>query len=145
MEHELPQAFLVIFFLVMAGILAYYFRHYLRPLRKDETIGAFITRTHEEKQLDKIAKLTMFGKWTVALNIADMVLLLAILWFARFETMILFVALAYLAIGSFLTKQVAYSARREDYHRLSLFDRIHYRMIFAWAWPYYLAKSRNAR
>jgi len=132
---------LVCFF--MAGVIVYRFRHYLRPRNEGETMGEFVARTREEKRLDRIAKNEMLGRWTITLNAASMVLLMAAVWLSKYETMVIYAVMGYLLIGFYVTKEAARAARRPDYVRLGLLDRFTYRMLFAWAWPFHFLKPKR--
>lgn len=142
MSHEsLNQAALAFVCFVMAGMLVYYARYYLRPRKKGESLGEFVARTQEEKRLDRIAKAQMFGQWTVMLHAANGALLLFIVWLAQYSPTFLFGAFIYIFVGFFLTRDPARAARRSDYCRLGPLDRFQYRMMFAWAWPFYFLKQ----
>jgi len=142
-KEALDQIALVFVCFTAAGMLVYYLRHYLRPRKKGESMAAFVARAEEEKRLDRIAKTQMFGSWTVTLHSASIALILAILWLSQYSPVFLFGAAVYVIAGVFLTKQPAEAARRPDYDRLGRLDRMQYRMMFAWAWPYYFLKRTS--
>ncbi|MDB0516276.1 hypothetical protein LBW60_23445 [Ralstonia solanacearum] len=141
--HDIYQIAVAVVCFTIAGLIVHHFRHLLHPRKKGESLREFVTRTHEEKQLDKQAKHSMLGRWTLPLNLMNVTLLLLTVWLSKFEVTFVFLVFGYLAIGFILTRGQARAARRPDYHRLGMVDRLYYRMSFAWAWPFFFLKPSN--
>lgn len=129
--------------MIGAAIILVKFRHFL-DRKSGEDWKSFLQRAVVEKNKDKEAQQTMFGSLG-ATNRANLIVLALMLAFAYSFTVpaLMCVMAIYLAIGFIASRKTANDAKTAGHARLSIADRLWFRLYFAWTWPIGLISKRT--
>jgi hypothetical protein len=129
--------------MIGAAIILVKFRHFL-DWKPGEDWKSFLQRAAVEKNKNKEAQQTMFGSLgaTIRANLVVLAFTLAFAYSSSVPALMLAIAV-YLAIGFFVSRKTANSAKTAGYARLSIADRLWFRLYFAWTWPLGLLSKRN--
>lgn len=137
------QAVVAIVCLTWAAALMYRFRLYLRPRNKGESWLTFIQRARNDRTAYLKAKATLHGTraTTVVIGLFNIAMLLGLMWVILHFELLRWIALAYVAIGAYLTPRLLKTPA--GYEQVTVFDRVTWRFDYSWFWPFLL--TRNLR
>lgn len=118
------------------------YRHFLNWKSGDDW-KSFLERAVAEGNKDNEAKQRMFGTQGATIR-AHLIVLACTLTFAySISVPALMLAMAvYLSIGFFVSRKTANNAKTASHDRLSISDRLWFRLYFAWTWPLNLLSKR---
>lgn len=122
---------------IVSAFLMIKFKRFLVPRKNGETLNDFIARAYHEHQKDKQAVATMFGskKSNIIANIVNFLFLsISVYLLTNFKSSLIFL-LIYIGIGFFVSWRTASTLKPSEYHRLSIGDRLWFRLFFAILWP----------
>ncbi len=122
--------------LFLAGIFMRKFKHFFE-WKKDDDWQKFWQRAISEREKDRQAQQTMFGSLgkTIRANFVNLFLMLCFVFSSRIPNL-MFAVCIYLAIGFFVSRKIAVSEKTINHNRLSIGDRLWFRLFFAWTWPF---------
>ena len=126
-----------------ATVILAKFRHFL-DRKPGEDWKSFLQRAVAERNKDKEAQQTMFGSLGATIRANLVVLTLTLVFAYSVSVPALMLAMAvYLAVGFFVSHKTANDAKTSGHARLSIADRLWFRLYFAWTWPLGLLSKRT--
>lgn len=133
----LQNCILALMAMIVAGMLIAKYRRFFER-KPGEPWPLFLQRAAEEKRRDAEARNTMFGSRS-ATNRANLLTFgLGVgFTYAVFNRPLMYVLLIYLAVGFYVSRSRANAAKTSEYARLSISDRLWFRLYFAWTWIFH--------
>jgi hypothetical protein len=142
-----PQLLLAIAALLGASLLTYRFRLYLRARNNKESIPAFLGRARADRQAYVGARATLHGSRgaTMLVRLLSMGMLTFAMWLASRSSSLIWVTLAYVAIGMYVVPR--FIKKPLVFTQVSSMDRAMWHLDQSWLWPLLVVRNsaRNSK